>query len=176
MLEIAESHLLWNSSFNIGLGLYTPRVFNFICSGRELRRYVFLSGTTYTVSPGLVILIISKRTWRFSTSRRGAKRLLCKSDVKVFRLAVETADKLPPGAVPTQREPRKSFQGGFYAFFIYCTFFNPAHPCCPSDSIGSEDVGIEPRAVATLALTVNYVIEEPILITKCKFYKHNTVY
>ncbi len=48
------------------------------------------------------------------------------------------------------RKPRWDF----FDFFFLCTIFITALICRPADSIVSEDAGIEPRTVATTALTV----------------------
>jgi hypothetical protein len=47
---------------------------------------------------------------------------------------------------------RKLRGGTFGDSFYVCTLFNTASLCRPSDSTVSEDAGIEPRIVATLAL------------------------
>jgi hypothetical protein len=47
-----------------------------------------------------------------------------------------------------------SFKGGFFwIFFFFMYVIQHCFLCCPSDSIMSEDARIEPRIVATLALT-----------------------
>jgi hypothetical protein len=48
----------------------------------------------------------------------------------------------------------RSFKGGnFWGFFLFMCVIQHCLICRPSDSIASEDVGIESRTVATLALT-----------------------
>ncbi len=52
--------------------------------------------------------------------------------------------------------PLKTFvkQGNFWGFFFPMYCFQHCFICLPSDSTVSEDAGIEPRTVATSALTV----------------------
>ncbi len=42
---------------------------------------------------------------------------------------------------------------GFFSIFLFMYVIQHCVICCPSDSTVSEDAGIEPRTVATLALT-----------------------
>jgi hypothetical protein len=45
-------------------------------------------------------------------------------------------------------------QGDFFGFFLFLNDIQHCFICRPSDSTVSEDAGIEPRTVATTALTV----------------------
>ncbi len=49
---------------------------------------------------------------------------------------------------------RNKLKGGFFGFFLFLYDIQHCFICRPSDSTASEDAGIEPRTVATTALTV----------------------
>jgi hypothetical protein len=48
-----------------------------------------------------------------------------------------------------------SFKGGFFGFFLLMYVIQHCFICRPSDSTVSEDAGIEPRSVATLAISID---------------------
>jgi hypothetical protein len=57
-------------------------------------------------------------------------------------------------------QPRRILfkQGDFLRFFSLCTVIHHCFICRPSDSIVSEDAGIEPRTVATSALAASQTL------------------
>jgi hypothetical protein len=58
----------------------------------------------------------------------------------------------------------KYFKGGFFRFFLFMYIIHYYVICRPSDSTVPEDAGIEPKTVATLALTARST--DKILISK----------
>jgi hypothetical protein len=56
------------------------------------------------------------------------------------------------------------FKGGFLDFFYLCTLFNTASSAAPQIPNVSEDAGIEPRTVATLALAA-YLLSNKYICT-----------
>jgi hypothetical protein len=52
-----------------------------------------------------------------------------------------------------QNTEKNFFKRGFFGFFSFGYIIKHCFICRPSDSTVSEDAGIEPRNVATLALT-----------------------
>jgi hypothetical protein len=74
--------------------------------------------------------------------------LVTAEDIELSALSPSHYSAVTPMLVAMQN----IFKGGFYCFLMYC--IQHCFICRPSDSTASEDAAIEPRIVATTALTV----------------------